>query len=81
MTTSKPTSHLVVQPTPQVTRYNRVALWSGMSAVVLLILTYSLVIRDHGRHVVEARKEHLTTLPQPLIPELPQALPSPPFQG
>ncbi len=78
MTTSKPTTNLAVQHQPQVTRYNRVALWGGIGAVVLIMLTYSLVIRDHGRHVVEARNEQLTTLPQPLIPKLPKAPPAPP---
>lgn len=71
-------TNLIVQPKPQVTRYNRVALWGAIGVVVLVALTYSLVIRDHGRRSVEPRRARLTSLPQPLVTELPKAQPPPP---
>ncbi len=72
---------LIVQPKPEVTRYNRVVLWGSIGAVVLIVLTYAVVIRDHGQTRVESHKERLTSLPKPLIPEIPKAQPitSPPL--
>src|SRR5438045_2838343 len=77
MANGKPTSTLIVQPRPQITRYNRLALWGGISMVVLIVVTYSLVIRDHGHRVVEPRKSPVTTLQQPLM-EFPPTPPPPP---
>lgn len=70
-------TNLIVQPKPTVTRYNRVALWLGIGAVVLVACAYQLVIRDHGRTVAEPRRTRLTSLPQPLITALP-TVPAPP---
>src|SRR5713101_5040243 len=75
-----PTTQLLTTPKPPVTRYNRLVLYAAFGAVALLVCTYVLVVRDHGRRTETARPVRLISSPQPLVTETPKAKPEPPPQ-
>ena len=77
---TQPTTHLLTTPKPVVTRYNRLVLYAAFGAVALLVCTYVLVVRDHGRRTETARPVRLISSPQPLVTETPKAKPEPPPQ-
>src|SRR5262245_18930802 len=72
------TTHLITTPKPLVTRYNRLVLYAGLAAVALVVCTYLLVMREHGRRVASAPPRPLVSLPTPLVTDLPKAKPEPP---
>jgi type IV secretion system protein TrbI len=72
------TTHLITTPKPVVTRYNRLVLYAGLAAVALVVCTYLLVMREHGRRVASAPPMHLVSLPTPLVTDIPKAKPEPP---
>ena len=74
------TTHLITAPRPVVTRYNRLVLYTGIAAVALVVCTYLLVMREQGRRVAPTPPVHLTSLPTPLVTEMPKAPPEPPPQ-
>jgi type IV secretory pathway VirB10-like protein len=71
-------THLITAPKPVVTRYNRLVLYAGLAAVGLVVCTYLLVMREHGRRVASAPPMHLVSLPAPLVTDIPKAKPEPP---
>src|SRR5262249_27547683 len=72
------TTQLITAPKPIVTRYNRLVMYAGLAAVALVVCTYLLVRREHGRRAASAPPMHLVSPPTPLVTDLPKVKPEPP---